>query len=272
MSFFQAIVLALVQGLTEFLPISSSAHLILVPLFLGWEDQGLLFDIATNTGTLAAVMLYFRRDLQQVFAALWSAKDEAVGPREIDGIPVHRFVAAWIVGTLPVAVAGWMWGDAVATVARNAWVILLTTVIFGLLLGLADRFGARQRDFASLRVSDAAWIGLAQAIALIPGTSRSGITITVALLVGLRRPAAARFSFLLAIPVGLLAAGWDAYQLLRGEMPGGEPLPLAVGFLVAGLAAYATIGWLLAWLERQNLSLFVAYRLALGAVIAVTLL
>ncbi|MEM7051086.1 MAG: undecaprenyl-diphosphate phosphatase [Acidobacteriota bacterium] len=267
MSLLQVILLALVQGITEFLPISSSAHLILVPLFLDWADQGLSFDVATNTGTLLAVVLYFRRDLAQLVRGLL-----AEGGGDVEGLPARHFLLAWALATAPVAIAGFLLADQVATVARDPRVILATTVGFGLVLALADRIGRRDRRLASLALVDAWWIGLAQAIALIPGTSRSGITLSMALLLGFRRPAAARFAFLMAIPVGILAAAWDGLKIVQGEVPLADLPSLGLGLLVAAGSAYLTIGWLLRWVERQNLSLFVIYRLVLGGIIAVVLL
>lgn len=260
MSLVHAVLLALLQGITEFLPISSSAHLILAPYFFGWDDQGLVFDVATNTGTLLAVVLYFRRDLLELVRGLR-------GSSTVEGMPSSRFLAAWIVGTIPVAVAGLLLYDFIAGEARNPTLIAATSIGFGLLLWVGDRWGRRRRELDSLTVWDGLWIGIAQAVALIPGTSRSGITITLALMLGFKRPAAARFSFLLAIPVGVLAAAKDALDLLGGDVPEVGLAALAVGFVVSAVSAYAVIGWLLRWLERQNLSIFVVYRVLLGAVI-----
>ena len=258
----QAILLALVQGVTEFLPISSSAHLILFPYLFGWEDQGLAFDVAVNTGTLAAVMVYFRRDLAGLAAGAFAG-----GGAEAEGLPPRRLAWALVLGTVPVAVAGLALSGWLETAARDPLLIAAASIGFGLLLWAADRRGRRVRELAGLGLGDAAVIGLGQALALIPGTSRSGITITVALLLGFRRPAAARFGFLLAVPVGLLAAGWDGVKLLSGAVPSAELLPMALGFGVAAVSAYLVIGWLLAWVERRDLSLFVAYRVLLGLLI-----
>ncbi len=265
-SLLQALVLALVQGVTEFLPISSSAHLILVPVLFDWPDQGLAFDIATNTGTLLAVILYFRRDLGQLATGLWRHLRGA-SEVTVEGMPPGRFLAAWILATVPVAVAGLLLADWVGTAGRSPLVIATTSIVFGLALAWADRAGARLRDLATLTLWDALWVGLAQAVALVPGTSRSGITITAALLLGYRRPAAARFSFLLAIPVGVLATGYDLLKVATGEVPAGDLVPMAVGLVVAAAAAYLVIGALLAWLRRQTLLPFVVYRVALGVVI-----
>ena len=261
MTLLQAIVLALVQGVTEFLPISSSAHLVLTSYLLGWRDQGLGFDVAVNTATLLAVVAYFRRDLAGLAAGVWH------GGGEVEGMPPRRLLAALAVGTAPVAVAGWALSDWFETAARNPRLIAAGSIVFALALGAADRWGARRRELSGLGLGDALWIGLAQALALVPGTSRAGITLTAALFLGYRRPEAARFSFLLAIPVGLLAAAWDGLKLVRGEIPAADLLPMAAAFAVAAVSAYLVIGWLLAWLQRHGLMPFVVYRVLLGLAI-----
>jgi undecaprenyl-diphosphatase len=262
----RAVVLALVQGVTEFLPISSSAHLILVPVLLGWPDQGLAFDVAVNTGTLLAVVVYFRRDLADLVRGL------AGGAARVEGMPPRRFVAAMAVGTVPVAVGGLVFHDWIGTAGRSPTLIAATSIVFGLALWWADRTGARRRDLDGLGIADAAWIGLAQALALVPGTSRAGITITAALALGFHRPAAARFSFLLAIPVGALAAAWDGWELASGAVPVAELGPMALALGVSAVSAYLVIAGLLAWLQRQTLTPFVVYRVALGlAILALAL-
>lgn len=279
MSYLQAVVLALVQGFTEFLPISSSAHLVLVPRFLGWPDQGLGFDIATNTGTLLAVGVYFRRDLGRLGAAwigslgpLWRrARRPRAGQRAPRGeaLPPLDARLAWMVllGTVPVAVAGLLAYDLVAGAARNPHVIAATSIGFGLLLWWADRVGARRRELGDLSWWDTAVVGCAQAVALIPGTSRSGITITAGLGQGFTREDAARFSFLLYVPVGALAAGRGLVEALRAGIDTAALGPTLVGLAVSAVAAYLAIGALLAWVRRQSLTVFVVYRVVLGIVI-----
>jgi undecaprenyl-diphosphatase len=257
----QAVVLSLVQAVTEFLPISSSGHLILVPRLLGWPDQGLAFDIATNTGTLLAVLVYFRRDLVELVSGVVTGKrgSEDFDPRSLS--------LALVVGTIPVGLAGLALHDWIATRAREPLLIACTAIVFGLVLWAADRIGPRRRELADLWWRDALWIGLAQALALVPGTSRSGITITAALLLGFTRPSAARFSFLLAIPVGVLAAGLDVLKIAKHGLGAGELLPLLLGVGVSAVAGYFVIGWLLAWIRSQSLTVFVVYRLLLGIAI-----
>lgn len=263
MSYLQAAILALVQGVTEFLPISSSAHLILVPYFLDWQDQGLSFDIATNTGTLLAVMVYFRSDLKELALGLLRPS----GHDEVEGVPPRHLLWALVLGTVPVAVAGLLLADWVATSGRTPLLIASTSIGFGLLLGAADRWGKRRRGMGSLTLWDAVLVGLAQALALVPGTSRSGITITMAMALGYRRPAAARFSFLLAIPVGALATLYDLYKVATGDVALGNLPEMLVGLAVAAVSAYVVIGALLAWLRRQTMTPFVIYRVLLGLLI-----
>ncbi|MFI5028967.1 MAG: undecaprenyl-diphosphate phosphatase [Solirubrobacterales bacterium] len=260
----QAVVLSLVQALTEFLPISSSGHLILVPYFLKWPDQGLSFDIATNTGTLLAVILFFRRDLRQLVTGFFTgeAGEGDFAPRPL----------AWaiLLATIPAGIAGLLLHHTISAHARNPLLIAGTTIGYGLLLLFADRIGSEARDLAGLKISDAMLIGLGQALALVPGTSRSGITITIALLLGFTRSTAARFSFLLAVPVGVLATLYQIFKYTRGDETLGPIWAIAIAVVVSGIAGYLVIGWLLAWIRRQRLTVFVVYRLLLGAVILAT--
>jgi undecaprenyl-diphosphatase len=254
----QTILLALLQGLTEFLPISSSAHLILLPRLLGWVDQGLAFDVAVHVGTLLAVVLYFRHDVLRLLRAwLKSCVD-------------RRLTAdarlAWLVllGTVPVAVAGLVFHDFIETYLRSPLVIALATIVFGLLLGLADWRGRQNRSEDTLTLSDVLWIGMAQMLALIPGTSRSGITMTAALALGLTRSAAARFSFLLSIPVILLAGGYESLQLVQ-QSDAVAWAEILLGTTVAAISAYTCIHFFMRLIERVGMFPFVIYRLLLGA-------
>jgi len=266
MSYAQAVVLALVQGVTEFLPISSSAHLVLVPHLFGWPDQGLGFDIATNTGTLVAVVLYLRRELVRVtVAGLGSIGGFRRGERRLS--VDARLAWAVAVGTVPVVVAGLLAYDLVAGAARSPLVIAVTSIGFGVLLWWADRVGARRRALEELSWWDTAVVGCAQALALIPGTSRSGITMTAGLGQGFTREDAARFSFLLYVPVGVLAAGKALFEAWKGGFDVGAVGPTVVGFLVSAVSAYLAIGALMAWVRRQSLTVFVVYRVVLGVVI-----
>ena len=259
MSPFQAFVLALVQGVTEFLPISSSAHLILVPYVFGWAEHDLRFDVVTNAGTLLAAVVYFRQELADAWRA---ARGQVPDPHARPDL-----LPAVIVASLPVLAVGFLFRGWFETTARRPELIAAASIAFGILLWWADRRGSRSRELEELTWRDSVLIGLAQAVALIPGTSRSGITITAGLGLGFTRREAAHFSFLLAIPVGLAAFASDLLDLLADGWPRGEVVPLVLGFLVSAVAAYLVIGWLLAWLQRRTLSIFVVYRVALGVAI-----
>ena len=259
MDLIQIIVLALVQGLTEFLPISSSAHLILVPVLTDWEDQGLAFDVAVHAGTLLAVVLYFRKELGRMFVQWFASLRGKLTP---DG----RLAWAVLLGTIPVGLAGLLFKEGIEQHLRSPLVIAIATIVFGLLLWYADRTGKRSKDEYGLMLCDVLIIGMAQALALIPGTSRSGITITVALMLGLKPKAAARFSFLLSIPVIFLAGSLESIEYL-GEASLGDATPLLVGALISAISAYACIHYFLKLLERVGMMPFVAYRLVLGVIL-----
>ncbi len=262
MEIWQVIVLALVQGLTEFLPISSSAHLILLPYFADWPDQGLTFDVAVHVGTLLAVVLYFRRELSRMLLD-WV---QSLGA----GRAVGESNMVWLIvaATVPAGMAGLSLELLVPGGLRSTLLIAVATVGFGLLLWWADASGGQLRDERGIGMKDAILIGMAQALALIPGTSRSGITITAGRALGLSRSAAARFSFLLSIPVIVLAGGAKLY----GALGAAEPTQwgaLLLGTLIAFLSAYACIHYFLKLVARISLLPFVIYRLLLGAVILI---
>jgi len=259
MTLIQIIVLAIVQGLTEFLPISSSAHLILVPVLSDWPDQGLAFDVAVHVGTLSAVVWYFRHDL------ITMTKDWTASCVQRKTIGDSRLAWAVIIGTIPVGAAGLFLHDLVDTVLRSPLVIAWATIGFGLLLWWADVQGKRQRDEHHLSWKDIIVIGLAQVLALIPGTSRSGITMTAGLMLGLTRSAAARFSFLLSIPAILMAGGYKGLKLLGdGNV---EWTAIIIGTVLSAVTAYLCIHVFLKVLERMGMLPFVIYRLALGVVL-----
>jgi undecaprenyl-diphosphatase len=259
----QAVILSIVQGITEFLPVSSSGHLILVPWFLGWPDQGLTFDIATNTGTLLAIIAYFHRDLRDLVVGFFTG-----APRSRDGEFVPRTMALnLVVGTIPAGLAGLAFHHLIEHQARNPLLIACTTFFYGLLLFFADRVGRKTRTLSDLWWRDALVIGIAQALALVPGTSRSGITITAALLLGFTRPTAATFTFLLSVPIGFLVAAKDVKDLLHSPVSSHDLAMMGIGVVVSGLVGYAVIAWLLNWLRRRSLTVFVVYRVLLAAVI-----
>ncbi len=259
----QVITLALVQGITEFLPISSSAHLILVPILMGWEDQGTAFDVALHVGTLIAVLMYFRKDL----IPLLSSWKESIVTRQLT--EESRLVWGVGLGTIPVAIFGLILSAFDLNESmRNYVLIASTTIFFGLLLGWADFTGQRKRNEYSLTWTDITLIGLAQAVSLIPGTSRSGITMTAALMLGLNRTAAARFSFLLSIPVIILAGAEETLSLLLDEQVIAVSWTyLLLGIMVSSISAYLCIHGLIKLLGQFSMLPFVIYRLGLGIVL-----
>ncbi len=262
MDVIQVIVLAIVQGLTEFLPISSAAHLILVPLFTPWEDQGLAFDVALHIGSLAAVLVYFRRDLINMWFAWW----QSLTRRELT--PDGRLAWAVILGTIPVGLAGLAFKDVIENELRSPLVMAWTLIGFGLLLGYADWRRRGERSEHQMTWKDVLAIGCAQAVALIPGTSRSGITMTAALLMGMSREGAARFSFLLSIPVIVLAGGLGALDLVSSEETV-DWSAIALGTVVSGVSAYLCIHYFLVFIRRIGMQPFVIYRVALGILLLV---
>lgn len=260
MELWQAIILGIVQGITEFLPISSSAHLILMPVLTGWDDQGVGFDLSVHVGTLLAVILYFRKDVGALFSD---------GLRSIPAQQnVGRSKLGWmvVIATIPACVFGVLLLDYIDTVLRAVWVIITTTVVFAVLLAVADRWGRGRRQLESIGLKDAIIVGLAQAVALIPGTSRSGATITAGLFMGLDRETASKFSFFMAIPITTAAA---LIKLLSIYSDG-----IAVdwnGFIVGGVASFITaitaIHFFLKWLNDFGMWPYVIYRLVLAAVL-----
>ncbi|WP_299586583.1 undecaprenyl-diphosphate phosphatase [uncultured Microbulbifer sp.] len=257
MEIFQIVVLALIQGLTEFLPISSSAHLILPAEVFGWQDQGLAFDVAVHFGSLIAVVLYFRKDIGLLLC-------DGLG-----GLKSRQFTdegrLAWLIvlATIPVGLVGLIFKGYIETHLRTAAVIAATTIGFGLLLWWADVRGARRQNLAQLNWKKALIIGCAQVLALIPGTSRSGITMTAGLMLGMKREAAARFSFLLSIPAIALPSMLLTYDLLALEsVPWGDIL---LGTVLSFISAYLCIHFFLQFISRIGMAPFAIYRLILGA-------
>jgi undecaprenyl-diphosphatase len=260
MEIWQVIVLALLQGLTEFLPVSSAAHLILLPYFADWPDQGLTFDVAVHVGTLSAVVLYFRQQLSTMCSDWFRSLRT--------GYSVGESKVVWLIvaATIPAGIAGLVLQLLVPGGLRSPQLIAVTTVGFGLLLWWADAAGGQLKDEREIGLREAMLIGVAQALALIPGTSRSGITITAGRALGLSRRSAARFSFLLSIPVIVLAGGAKLYGAL-GAGAGTDWGALLLGAFLAFLSAYACIHYFLKIIARISLLPFVIYRLVLGGII-----
>lgn len=257
MSLLEIVVLALIQGLTEFLPISSSAHLILPSQLLGWQDQGLAFDLILNIGTLAAVIIYFRVEVINMSLAWFGSlrgKEKTQDSR----------LAWWIIwSTIPAALVGFFGKSLVETYLRSGYVIAITTTIFGLLLWWADARAKQVKTEYQTGIKGAILIGLAQVLALIPGTSRSGITLTAGLMLGLTRNAAARFSFLMSIPIIAMASGYDLLKFILSD----EYVDWGALYLGAGISfasALLCIHGFLILLNRVGMMPFVIYRLLLG--------
>ena len=260
MTTLQIIILAIVQGITEFLPISSSGHLVLVPYLFEWQDQGLAFDVAVHFGSLVAVCIFFRKDI----ASLLSGATQVLGGNVKS--PESRMALAIGLGTVPAAVAGLLFASWIEQNLRDPAVIVYTLAGYGVLMALADRLGRRDRNLTDVGYKDAFIIGCAQALSLVPGTSRSGITITAARILGFERQDAARFSFLLSAPVILLAAGYKFVQMLSSDVAvaWGQ---LGLGALVACVVAYVSIEFFMRVVTRIGLAPFAIYRLTLAAVI-----
>lgn len=260
----QAVLLAVIQGLTEFLPISSSAHLALAPWLLGWKDQGLAFDIALHFGTLLGVLIYFAKDWVRIMAAGLGMQRRAEGADEIPR-PMLWMLAA---GTVPVGIAGLLLKDAAETVFRTPWVIGTMLILVGVLMAWAERRARFVRTVGDVTWADALAVGAAQALAVVPGTSRSGITLVAGLFRGLDRASAARFSFLLGTPA-IAAAAADAFlDLYRaGGIPAGERAVFYSAMTVSAATGCAVIAWFLRFLRHRTLRFFVAYRVIFGILV-----
>ncbi|GHB22902.1 undecaprenyl-diphosphate phosphatase [Salinicola rhizosphaerae] len=257
MDVFHLAALAIIQGLTEFLPISSSAHLILPSQILGWSDQGLAFDVAVHIGSLGAVLFAFRHEVWRILHA-WFTQFGSRGQT-----PESRLGWAIIVATIPAVIFGLAIEDWVESAGRSVLVIATTTVVFGVLLGVADKRGSRVQPIEKMTLKTALLIGLAQAIALIPGTSRSGITMTAALMLGFTRQAAARFSFLLSIPLILAAGSLKGLELAQSGTAT-QWHEIALGVVFSFVAAWLCIKLFLAALDKIGMMPFVVYRILLG--------
>ncbi|HEY4186503.1 MAG TPA: undecaprenyl-diphosphatase UppP [Polyangia bacterium] len=260
MTSLEAAVLGVVQGVTEFLPISSTAHLRIVPALLGWSDPGAAFTAVLQLGTLAAVILFFARDLGGMVKGTLKA---AVDPARRNDLEV-RMVGYLIAGTLPVVVAGILLKNAIQGGLRALPVIAGAMIAVALVLAFVERTAKHERSLEELTLRDALIIGAAQALALIPGVSRSGITLLAAMAIGLRRDAAARFSFLLSIPAVAGAGIFEMKHVLHSKEGGA---PLLIGLVIAAVTGYASIAWLLRFLRTRTTIPFVVYRVALGIAI-----
>ncbi|MDF1690994.1 MAG: undecaprenyl-diphosphate phosphatase [Zhongshania sp.] len=260
MDAFRAVILAAIQGLTEFLPISSSGHLVLPQTLFGWEDQGLAFDVSVHVGSLLAVLWYFRVEVRGILGDWFGS---LVGGQQNENSRLGWMV---IVATIPAVVAGLIFNDFIELNLRTGYVLATTTLVFGVILGVVDRYAKHSRHLADIGLRIALIVGFAQAIALIPGTSRSGITITAALMMGLSRSDSARFSFLLSMPIIAAAGSYKLLELVQGsaEVPWGY---LFIGFVVSAITAYACIHVFMRWVERMGMMPFAIYRVILAAIL-----
>jgi undecaprenyl-diphosphatase len=257
----QAIVLGIVQGLTEFLPVSSTGHLRIVPAFLGWDDPGAAFTAVTQLGTMAAVLIYFREDLWRI-ARTWLA---SLRRPELRGELDARM--GWYIGlgTIPIAIFGFIFKDQIESGARDLYLIGSMLIVFGVILMIADRAPTRERDLTTINRRDGVLIGIAQALALIPGVSRSGSTLSAGRFLGFDRRSAARYSFLLSVPAVVLSGLFELRKI--GDGDGAGAVPTAIATLLAFIVGYASIAFLLRWLSNHSVAIFVVYRIALGTLV-----
>jgi undecaprenyl-diphosphatase len=263
---FQALVMGLVQGLTEFLPISSSGHLIIVPYLFGWDDpflDSLAFSVVLHGGTLAALLVYFRDDwLRLIPAGLATIRD-----RSLRGDPDRRMAWLLVASTVPAAVIAVFLNDIIEQNVREVGLVAVMLVIAGAVLWVADRWGPRTHRLDHLTFRGAIGIGTAQALALIPGVSRSGISISAALFAGLDRSDAVRYSFLMATPITALAVAYELVKLVRGDVGAVEVMPLVVGVIAAFVSGLLAIAVLLRYVRTRSFNVFVLYRVALAVVV-----
>jgi undecaprenyl-diphosphatase len=265
----QALIMGVVQGLTEFLPVSSSGHLIIVPFLFGWNDAFIIsleFSVMLHLGTLVALLVYFRADwLRLVPAGLAAVRD-----RSFHGDEDRRLAWLLVASTIPAAIVGLLFGDIIEGSFRSVGLVAVTLVVGGLILLVADRFGARSRGIEDVTFPIAIGIGAAQALALIPGISRSGISISAARVVGMDRATAARFAFLMATPITAGAGLFEARKLFAGESGlRFDALPLVVGMVASLVSGLIAIHFMLSFLRRQSLDIFVWYRFVLAAIVLV---
>ncbi|MEY2443189.1 MAG: undecaprenyl-diphosphatase [bacterium] len=266
MSLLHAIVLGIVQGLTEFLPISSSGHLRIVPAFLGWKDPGAAFTAVIQLGTMAAVVLYFRADLWRIVTAWLASLREPERRGDLDA----RMGWYLIIATIPIAILGLAFKSQIENGARDLYLIGAMLIVFGMVLLAAENLSRRDRSVQTLTRRDAIVVGFAQALALIPGVSRSGATISAGLFLGFDRVAAARFSFLLSVPAVVLSGLFELKGVVDGSAEGAVGVgPTAVATLLAFVTGYASIAFLLRFLTTHTTGVFVAYRVVLGAAVLV---
>jgi undecaprenyl-diphosphatase len=271
----QALIMGIAQGLTEFLPISSSGHAILIPYLLGWEDpsrqsfiESLAFSVVLHAGTLAALLVYFRQDWMRMIPAFFAS----IRDRSLADDPDRRLIWLLVLSTLPAAVIALFLNDLAETAFRQAGLVAVTLVIGAAIMWSADRWGPRTHTIDRLTRKGAVGIGFAQALALVPGISRSGISMSAGLFAGLDRADAARYSFLMATPITAMAVAYEGLKLIRGDVGGADPAAMIVGVISSFVAGILAISVLLRYLRRNSFTIFVVYRLVLAAVVLVVFL
>ena len=278
MPIYQAIILAIVQGLTEFLPVSSTAHLWLVPWIMKWDDPGLTFDVALHAGTLVAVILYFWRYWLEMIKMVLGISQDSAGAATSGGAPAkagsmtllgenRKLFWYLVIATIPGGVAGWLFERAADEQLRSPFVVGTALIVVGLLMGAGERVGSENHDLGQVGLWDSTIVGVAQAFAVIPGVSRSGSTMTAGLFRGMNRETAARFSFLLSTPLiagACLKKGWEIHH---SGLPADMRMPFLLGIIVSAVVGYAVIALLIRYLERRTFAIFVVYRVILGVIL-----
>lgn len=268
MNVVHAAVLGALQGFAEVLPISSSAHLILVPWLLGWPESGLTFDVALHLGTFLALTFYFRRDIIELVVSFF----DAVISRRLN-TPARRLPFLIIAATVPAAIIGKLFEDRIEAMFRSSPLLIASfLILFGLLLGAVDYLGRKRLVLDDIKPASALAIGIMQCLALIPGVSRSGITITAGLMLGFTRESAARFSFLMSLPIVVGAALLKSVHLLKHGIPPGEGVPMLVGIAVSAVTGYISVAFLLRFVQKRNLTPFVWYRVIVGIGLIIAIL
>lgn len=263
----QAAFLGIVQGITEFLPISSTGHLILIPEIFGWKDMGLAFDVALHMGTLLALLIYFRREWLEVIRGFF--KSFRVKPKEWE--PDSRLAWMLVLATIPAAVAGAASADFIEGHLRTPFWVTSFLVAGSIIMIAAEVFGKKERDFGGLLARDAVTVGFAQVVAIVPGVSRSGVTISAGMLDGLNREAAARFAFLMAAPIIGGAGLWEAVKVARHGLGGTPAGAFTAGFFTSAVIGFLAIKFMLRYLRKRSLAPFIVYRLALAAAVFIYL-
>jgi len=264
-SYFEALILGIVQGLTEFLPISSSAHILIVSTLAGWGDPGAAFTAVTQLGTETAVLVYFRKDIWRIITT-WTRSLYTPELRSNIDARMGWYV---IIGTIPIGVFGLAFSDQIETAARNLYLVSVVLIVFGILLGVVDRFSKQDKTLDDLTAKTGLVFGFGQALALIPGVSRSGATITTGRAMGFDRPSATRYAFLLAIPAVLISGAYEALKI--GDQPNVSWGPTILATVVAFFIGYAVISWLIRYVSHGSFLPFVIYRIGLGALVLVLL-